>query len=108
MIWYFLSLVGQLTILVSLIIFFSIVSFWVIGSMLGFFNLPHYSSDLSFPDPDDIDDDRAIMIREEAWEDFRSQKPVAYARINERGDLYDLRKQNNPYVDQKTVVPLYR
>lgn len=34
--------------------------------------------------------------------------PVAYARINDRGDLYDLRLMNNPYVDQKTVVPLYR
>ena len=35
-------------------------------------------------------------------------QPVAWARTNDRGDLYDLRKQNNPYVDQSTVVPLYR
>lgn len=35
-------------------------------------------------------------------------KPVAWARINDRGDLFDLRLQNNPYVDQDTVVPLYR
>lgn len=35
-------------------------------------------------------------------------KPVAYARINDRGDLYDLRLQNNPHNDQSTVVPLYR
>jgi hypothetical protein len=34
--------------------------------------------------------------------------PVAWARINDRGDLFDLRTQNNPYVDQTTVVPLYR
>ena len=34
--------------------------------------------------------------------------PVAWARINDRGDLFDLRIQNNPYVDQTTVVPLYR
>jgi len=34
--------------------------------------------------------------------------PVAYARINDRGDLFDLRLQNNPYIDQETVVPLYR
>lgn len=33
---------------------------------------------------------------------------VAWARINERGDLYDLRTQPNPYVDPKTIVPLYR
>lgn len=34
--------------------------------------------------------------------------PVAWARINERGDLYDLRLQNNPYDDQEKIVPLYR
>lgn len=34
--------------------------------------------------------------------------PVAWARINDRGDLYDLRLQNNPHIDQSTVVPLYR
>jgi hypothetical protein len=34
--------------------------------------------------------------------------PVAWARINDRGDLFDLRTQNNPYVDQNTVIPLYR
>lgn len=36
------------------------------------------------------------------------QNPVAWARINDSGDLFDLRLQNNPYVDQDTVVPLYR
>lgn len=34
--------------------------------------------------------------------------PVAYAKINERGDLYDLRLQNNPYNDQSKIIPLYR
>lgn len=34
--------------------------------------------------------------------------PVAWAKINEHGDLYDLRLQNNPYNDQKRIVPLYR
>jgi hypothetical protein len=34
--------------------------------------------------------------------------PVAYAKINDRGDLYDLRLQNNPYNDQTKIVPLYR
>lgn len=34
--------------------------------------------------------------------------PVAYAKINERGDLYDLRLQNNPYDNQDKVIPLYR
>jgi hypothetical protein len=35
-------------------------------------------------------------------------KPVAWARLNKYGDLFDLRLQNNPYIDQNTVVPLYR
>jgi len=35
-------------------------------------------------------------------------KPAAYARINSSGDLFDLRLQNNPYIDQNTVMPLYR
>lgn len=35
-------------------------------------------------------------------------QPVAWAKINEHGDLYDLRLQNNPYNDQKRIVPLYR
>ena len=34
--------------------------------------------------------------------------PVAWAKINSRGDLYDLRLQNNPYTDQSKVIPLYR
>jgi hypothetical protein len=34
--------------------------------------------------------------------------PVVWARINHRGDLFDLRTQNNPYIDQNTIVPLYR
>lgn len=36
------------------------------------------------------------------------QHPVAWAKINDHGDLYDLRLQNNPYVDQSKVIPLYR
>ena len=36
------------------------------------------------------------------------ESPVAWARTNDRGDLFDLRTQNNPYIDQNTVVPLYR
>ncbi|NBO17571.1 MAG: hypothetical protein EBV07_01640 [Proteobacteria bacterium] len=36
------------------------------------------------------------------------ENPVAYAKINKSGDLYDLNLQNNPYNDQNTIVPLYR
>jgi hypothetical protein len=34
--------------------------------------------------------------------------PVAWARINDKGDLFDLRLQNNQYINQDTVVPLFR
>ena len=34
--------------------------------------------------------------------------PVAWARINNEGDIYDLRLQNNPYIDQSKIIPLYR
>jgi len=34
--------------------------------------------------------------------------PVAWARINKYGDLFDPRLCNNIHVDQNTVVPLYR
>ena len=33
--------------------------------------------------------------------------PIAWARINDRGDIYGLRYTNNPYIDQTTVLPLY-
>lgn len=34
--------------------------------------------------------------------------PVAWAKINTTGDLYDIRLQNNPYDDQDRVIPLYK
>lgn len=36
------------------------------------------------------------------------QEPRAFAKINERGDLYDLRFTNNPLDDQDKVTKLYR
>jgi len=33
--------------------------------------------------------------------------PVAWGKTNDRGDLYDLRTQDNPYSDETTCVPLY-
>ena len=32
---------------------------------------------------------------------------VAWARKNEKGDLYDFNLQRNPYVDDNIMVPLY-
>lgn len=34
-------------------------------------------------------------------------KVVAYGKINNHNDLYDLRLQNNPYDDQTKVIYLY-
>lgn len=34
-------------------------------------------------------------------------KPVAWVRINERGDFYDPRLTLNPYINTNAVVPLY-
>jgi len=39
--------------------------------------------------------------------ELESYKNVAWARVNDKGDLFDLRLQNNPYVDQNTILPLY-
>ena len=33
--------------------------------------------------------------------------PVAYGKINDRNDLYDVRILNNPHEDQTKIVPLY-
>jgi hypothetical protein len=35
------------------------------------------------------------------------ENPVAYGKLNDELDLYDLRIQNNPHDDQDKVVPLY-
>ena len=40
-------------------------------------------------------------------EELRSimQNPVAWARINQHGDLFDLRISRNPYIEN--IIPLY-
>jgi hypothetical protein len=40
-------------------------------------------------------------------EQINNLQIVAWARINNKGDLYDLRLQDNPYLDQNTVISLY-
>lgn len=52
--------------------------------------------------------DELKKLREEV-DNFRSQldKPVAWARINKRGDLYDPRLCLNPYINTQEIVPLY-
>lgn len=48
-----------------------------------------------------------IEEAEKIKKELDSFKVAAYARINDRGDLYDLRLQNNPFIDQNYIVPLY-
>ena len=52
--------------------------------------------------------DELKRLRQEV-DNFRRQldKPVAWARLNGRGDLYDPRLCCNPYVDTREIVPLY-
>jgi hypothetical protein len=37
-----------------------------------------------------------------------SPQVAAYAQINDKGDLFDLSLQNNPFNNQQKVIPLYR
>lgn len=50
--------------------------------------------------------DELKKIRQEL-ESYRNMAPVAWGKINSRGDLYDLRTQDNPYISDETCVPLY-
>jgi len=52
--------------------------------------------------------DKVVLKKiEQEIEESRSafDNPIAYARINERGDLFDLRLQANPFITN--LVPLY-
>lgn len=42
------------------------------------------------------------------WNKIQDRKPVAFALDNGDGNLYDLRKMDNPFHDRYKVVPLYR
>jgi hypothetical protein len=52
--------------------------------------------------------DELKKLRQEV-DNLRNQldKPVAWARINKRGDLYDPRLCLNPYINTQDIVPLY-
>lgn len=52
--------------------------------------------------------DELKRLRKEIADSYIFKDPVAWARINDRGDLFDPRLQNNPHIDKSTVVPLYR
>ena len=52
-------------------------------------------------------DKKVLLDLIEIIESNNSQfdNPVAFAKINDRGDLFDLRLQANPYIDN--LYPLY-
>lgn len=51
--------------------------------------------------------DRAKLAEENSLLKESLNNAVAFARINSRGDLYDLRLQCNPHIDETTMLPLY-
>lgn len=51
--------------------------------------------------------DRALLAEENKVLRDSLNNAVAWARINDRGDLYDLRVNRNPYIDESTILPLY-
>jgi hypothetical protein len=59
----------------------------------------------------EIANKRTIELLQEIRElnkQLESFRIVAYAQTNDRGDLFNLTLQNNPYVDQNKIVPLYK
>lgn len=52
--------------------------------------------------------DRALLAEENKVLKDSLKNVVAWARTNDRGDLYDMRNQVNPYIDPNTIVPLIR
>lgn len=51
--------------------------------------------------------DRAKLSEENKLLRESLNNAVAWAKVNDRGDLYDLRLQLNPQVDEKIMLPLY-
>lgn len=51
--------------------------------------------------------DRAKLSEENKLLRESLNNAVAWARVNEHGDLYDLRLQLNPKVDEQIMLPLY-
>lgn len=45
---------------------------------------------------------------EELQEQLSCYEVVAYAQTNDRGDLFNLNLQCNPFIDQDKIVSLYR
>lgn len=52
--------------------------------------------------------DSYAFNREDLLNLLKNLQLVAYAKTNDRGDLFDLRLQNNIHDDQNKIVPLFR
>lgn len=52
-------------------------------------------------------DKEVLLLLVSEIEDLRKSfdNPIAYSRINDKGDLFDLRLQANPFIEN--LVPLY-
>lgn len=55
----------------------------------------------------DAEKDRAKLAEENKLLRQSLANAVAWARVNDRGDLYDLRLNRNPHVDETIMLPLY-
>lgn len=55
----------------------------------------------------DAEKDRAKLAEENKALRKSLENIVGWARVNDRGDLYDLRLQRNPHVDETIMLPLY-
>ena len=55
------------------------------------------------------DELKRLVKKSKELEDIKKSlaSPVAWAKITENGELYDLRLQNNPYNNQNKIIPLY-
>jgi len=64
---------------------------------------------LEFLEEKKLCDDLLLKAKEE----FKLLKqdlntPLVWVRVNDRGDLFDPRLSLNPFLDEKTVIPLYK
>jgi len=55
----------------------------------------------------DAEKDRAKLAEENKALKSSLENIVGWARVNDRGDLYDLRLQRNPHIDETIMLPLY-
>lgn len=70
------------------------------------FILNEFDKGTSIEDLDKLGDSYSFT-RADLLNILKKFEVVAFAQKNDRGDLFDLRIQNNPYLDQNKMVSLY-